>query len=294
MVRVRVPATTANLGPGYDCLGLALGLYNWVEMTPAASWSLTISGEGAAELPRGRDNLVWRAACSLWQRANYSPPPVRLKLKNNIPPGRGLGSSAAAIVGGLVAASRYAGLPIEADDLLQLAVELEGHPDNVAPALLGGLTVSTMEEKRAVAVKLDFPSHLGLVLCIPGFQVSTAEARAVLPPTVPHRDAVFNISRAALLLAALSRGRDDLLPLACGDRLHQPFRQQLIPCFDQAAQAAVRAGALTCVLSGAGPALLALVSSGEPDQVGQAMVAAFGGEAEYRVLTADLTGALAE
>lgn len=290
MVRVTVPATTANLGPGYDCLGLALGLYTCVQFTPAAHWCLVVEGEGADELPRGRENLVWRAACRLWQHVNFSPPAFRVKIINSIPVGRGLGSSAAAIVAGLVAANHIAGFLLDRSGLLQLAAELEGHPDNVAPALLGGLTVSALDRGKVEAVRLDFPSHLRLVLCIPGFQLSTRRAREALPPTVGHSAAAFNVSRTALLLAALAQGRDDLLSLACQDRLHQPFRKQLVPGFDIAVQAAVDAGALACVLSGAGPSLLALVSGGDPHRVGKAMAAAFSA-ARYLVLAPDLTGA---
>ncbi|MGI6365135.1 MAG: homoserine kinase [Bacillota bacterium] len=294
MVRLAVPATTANLGPGYDCLGLALNLFNYLELEPADSWELVIRGEGAETLPRDKTNLVWRSMERLWQEVGASAPEVKITMENGIPLGRGLGSSAAAIVGGLSLANHWAGNPLGQGELLQLAAELEGHPDNVAPALLGGLCVSVMEAGRAVALNLNLPQHLSLVACIPDFSLSTQAARAVLPETVPHGDAVFNLSRTALLLAALARDRLDLVELACQDRLHQDHRKKLIPGFDAVVAAALEAGALACTLSGAGPTMLAFVSADtDGGEVGRAMAAAFGSRgvaARSVILNPDLQG----
>lgn len=295
MVRVVVPATTANLGPGYDCLGLALDLYNTVEIRPALAWKLTVAGEGAQELPVDKDNLVWRAMTRLWQETGTPEPRVEIALTNEIPLGRGLGSSAAAIVGGLVAANAWAGDVLTRHSLLQLAVELEGHPDNVAPALHGGLVISVMEGGRALAVPMEFSATLVLVACIPGFSLDTGLARQALPASVPHRDAVFNLSRTALLIAALAQGRENLLALASQDRLHQDYRKDLVPGFGNVVDAARSAGALACVLSGSGPSVLAVVRSAvRADEIGQAMTAAFAGagiSAEFKVLHPDLAGA---
>lgn len=277
MVKLAVPATSANLGPGYDCLGLALNLYNYLELEPADSWKLVIRGQGADALPRDKTNLVWRSMERLCQETGTPVPEVKITMENGIPLGRGLGSSAAAIVGGLSLANHWLGNPLGQAELLQLAAELEGHPDNVAPALLGGLCVSVMEAGRVIALNLDLPRHLSLVACIPDFTLSTEAARAALPETVAHRDAVFNLSRTGLLLAALARGRLDLVKLACQDRLHQGYRKKLIPGFDAVVAAALKAGALACTLSGAGPTMLAFVSADtDGGEVGQAMVAAFG------------------
>lgn len=295
MVRVLVPATTANLGPGYDCLGLALNLFNTLEMAPAREWNLTIRGEGQGTLREDETNLAWRSMCKLWQETGTSIPVVNITMTNQIPPGRGLGSSAAAIVGALLAANYWAGQPLTQDELLQMAAELEGHPDNVAPALMGGLTVSVSACRRVTVLKLDFPNSLKLVACIPEFRLATSEARQVLPAAVTHEDAVFNLSRTALLVGALAQGRADLLGLACQDRLHQDYPKDLIPGFDQVAAAAREAGALACMLSGAGPTMLALApADADSEGIGRAMVSAFAGAgvgAEYSTLTPELRGA---
>ena len=294
MARVMVPATTANLGPGYDCLGLALNMYNTLEMTPAGTWQLSIHGEGENHLPRDPSNLAWQAMVRLWLETGTPVPTVKISMTNRIPLSRGLGSSAAAIAAGLVAANQWAGNSLSRDEILQLAVQLEGHPDNVAPALLGGLTVSVMDGSKAVALNLDLPGELELVACIPDFALATNAARRALPTTVSHGDAVFNLSRTALLLAALTQGRGDLLPLACGDRLHQPYRRDLVPGFDDVIAAALDAGASCCMLSGAGPTMLAIGTAGRDKGIGQAMTMAFaqaGVRAHYKILQPDLTGA---
>lgn len=295
MIRVMVPATTANLGPGYDCLGLALNLYNTIEIKPAHGLKLTVGGEGALTLPAGEDNLVWVAMKRLWQETGTPVPEAEIVMDNGIPLGRGLGSSAAAIVGGLVAANAWAGGSLSWEELLQLAVELEGHPDNVAPALLGGLAISVMDGDRAVAVPMGFPDCLNLVACVPEFILPTSQARKALPASVPHGDAVFNLSRTALLVAALTKGREELLALACQDRIHQDYRKGLIPGFDNVVAKARTAGALACMLSGAGPSILALAGvESDCEGIGRAMTAAFvqaGIGAEYIVLAPDTEGA---
>ena len=261
MVRVSIPATTANLGPGFDCLGLALKLYNHIEMTSSDTWQMEIVGEGEESLPCSGDNLVWQAACRLWQVAVVPAPTVKITLHNKIPLSRGLGSSSAAIVGGLVAANAFLETPLSNEHLLNLASELEGHPDNVAPALYGGLIASACEGSRVYARGLPLCPELQFVLCIPDFSLPTVLARQVLPKEVPHRDAVFNVSRAVLLVQALQYGDVELLQLSGVDALHQPYRKSLIPGFDAVCKNALDAGASAVMISGAGPTILAITNS---------------------------------
>jgi len=264
-IDVRVPATSANLGPGFDVLGLALGLYNEIVYDEADGVTVAIEGEGAGRLDTGAGNVVARAARMAYEAAGRRFPGAAIRCINRIPPARGLGSSAAAWVGGLVAANAMLGSPLERDRLLTLACRAEGHPDNVAAALLGGLTVSCVAGETVVALSLPVPANLLWVVLVPETESSTSEARAVLPDTVKRADAVFNLQRMGLLLAALASGRVDVLGAAMEDRLHQPQRQTLFPWMDAVRQAALEAGALGCVLSGAGPSLLAAVRGvGQP------------------------------
>lgn len=255
-VRVSVPASVANLGPGFDTLGLALDLFNVVEVeTGGGDVRVDMVGE-ARHLPLA-DNLVLRAIRHAFAAAGSALPPLSLRLTNRIPAGCGMGSSAAAIVAGVVVANSLLGEPWPPEGLLALATELEGHPDNVAPALWGGLVVSCLSPEGVRWVRLEAPSELQAVLVIPEIEVPTREARRVLPETVPFRDAVFNVGRVALLVAALSGRRYDLLREAMRDRLHQPYRAPLVPGLEDGLRAAERAGALGAALSGAGPGLLA-------------------------------------
>jgi len=269
-VRVRVPASSANLGPGFDALGLALALYNEVTLEEADRVSVTTSGEGAGCLEAGAQHVVARGAVMAFEAAGRSFRGATIHCVNRIPLRRGLGSSAAAWVGGLVAANALLGTPLDRDALVSLAARAEGHPDNVAAAVLGGLTVSCSTEGRVVAVALPVPMDVRWVVLVPEIESSTREARAMLPDTVPWADAVFNVQRVSLLLAALSVGRADLLALAMSDRLHQPYRSLLFPWMSAVQAAARDAGALGCVLSGAGSAVLAALR-GSPEPVGRAM-----------------------
>jgi homoserine kinase len=269
-VRVRVPATSANLGPGFDALGLALALYNEVVIEDAADVSVSVEGEGHGRLDTGVKNVVARAVALAHEVAGRPFHGARLRCVNRIPLSRGLGSSAAAWVGGLLAANVLLGEPLDRKALLAAAARAEGHPDNVAAALLGGLTVSCADGARVTAVSLRAPAEIEWVVLLPEHESSTREARAVLPDTVSRADAVFNVQRVSLLLAALAAGRADLLDLAMQDRLHQPYRQRLFPWMESVVAAGRRAGALGCVLSGAGPSMLAAVR--QPD--GQAVAGA--------------------
>jgi homoserine kinase len=269
---VRVPATSANLGPGFDALGLALGLYNEVEARPAPETSVTVEGEGVGRLPTSDKNVVVRGMRLAYEAAGRAPEHWAVRCVNRIPTARGLGSSAAAWVGGLAAGNALLDSPLDRAALLRLAARAEGHPDNVAAAVYGGLTVASADGAGVVALTLPVPATLVWVALVPEVTSSTAEARAALPHTVPRADAVFNVQRVALLLASLQAGRLDTLGTALDDRLHQPYRRRLFPWMPGVLEAARGAGAIGCVLSGAGPSILAVVSGpAEAEAVGGAM-----------------------
>jgi homoserine kinase len=292
-VHVRIPATSANLGPGFDALGLALALYNEVDAAEADTVTVRVEGEGAGRLGIGRDNVVARGVRLAHEAADRPFKGCAIACVNRIPTARGLGSSAAAWVGGLVAGNALLGGPLSRDALLALAARAEGHPDNVAAALLGGLTVCCATADGVTAVSLPVPPGVTWVALIPAITSSTAEARAVLPRSVSRVDAVFNVQRVALLLAGLQSGRLDTLGTALDDRLHQPYRRTLFPWMDGVADAARAAGALGCVLSGAGPALLAVVS-GDGTAVARAMEGALraaGIQGRARAFAVDDVGA---
>jgi homoserine kinase len=274
MPLVQVPATTTNLGPGFDALGLALQLYNRVTVERAETLTVEVSGEGARSIPRDLRNLVYRAATRCLAEAGEEPGPLRIRLENAIPVGRGLGSSAAAIVGGIIAANALADSSLPANRLLRLALELEGHPDNVTPALLGGFQATCAVEGEVLHQRLPLPAGLQAVLAIPDRELSTEKSRAALPAFVPRRDAVFNVGRVALLVASLATGHLDALGTAMEDRLHQPYRAPLMPGFEAAVEAARASGAVGACLSGAGTTVLAFAAAGEA-AIAEAMRAAF-------------------
>ena len=267
-IRVAAPATTANLGPGFDCLGLALDLWNELEVVagqvaPDDEPLVEVLGEGAGELITGRDNLVYRAMAFLFQEAGREMPPLHLRCHNEIPLERGLGSSAAAIAGGLVAANALCDDLFSSDDLLEMAATIEGHPDNVAAAVLGGLQLVVTDEDRLYTAAIDVPADLAAVLFIPDFRIATADARAVLPEKVSVSDAVYNMGRAALLLAGMATNHPEYLRLGTQDRLHQPYREPLFSPMKLLFRAALDAGALGAFLSGSGSTVLALTQGRE-------------------------------
>jgi homoserine kinase len=260
MFRVRVPATTANLGSGFDSFGMALCLYNEIEVDLCGtSLVIDIEGEGANELSKDASNLVYRGIVRALKQADVSVAGLRLKLTNRIPLESGLGSSASAIVGGLVLGNCICGNVLNLEQLLELAVDMEGHPDNVVPALVGGFTVCCMNEGSAVIyAKHPVPEGLEVVVALPESHVCTAQARAVLPKSVPLGDAVFNLSRAALLVSAFISQDFELLKVGMQDRLHHPYRLGLIPGAEDAIRAAYNSGALGAAVSGSGPSIIAL------------------------------------
>ncbi len=274
MITVRVPASAANLGPGFDVVGLAVRVHNTLTLEAAERAEIEVRGEGETALPRDPSHLAYRAALAVVERAQGRlprPRAFRIVQHNRIPLARGLGSSAAAIVAGAAAANALLGEPLDPQALLDLATELEGHPDNVAPALLGGMVVCARTPGGVRWMRV-VPPALPVVLAVPDYAVSTDEARRLLPPQVPFADAVFNVSRTALLIAALTAGRTDLFDEATRDRLHQPYRERLVPGLAQVFDAARRAGAHGVALSGSGPAVVAF---GNAPGIGAAMVDAF-------------------
>jgi len=258
-ITVKVPATTANLGPGFDVLGMALNLYNTMtlEEIDQQGWVIEIKGEGDKLIPRDSSNLVARTILYLLEKTAYQIKGLRLCLDNKIPFQRGLGSSAGAIVGGLVAANALAGQPFSQDELLQMAVEIEGHPDNVAAALFGGVVIVAQNDNSLIYSRFVPQRGLKITAVIPDFCLSTQQARSVLPQKVPLSDAVFNMGHLALLITALRDGDWELLGAALHDRLHQPYRCPLVPGLVEMMDAARKAGAYGVFLSGAGPTVIA-------------------------------------
>ncbi len=298
-VSVTVPATTANIGPGFDCLGAALTLYNHFHFTALdqASGAFTIAVQGleADRVVTDSSNLAYYAFASYFQGRGLTVPAVAIAIDLNVPLARGLGSSSTAIVGGLLGANALCDRPLENSALVELAIALEGHPDNVVPALVGGcqLTV-TDDDGTPTLCPIPWQEDITPVVAIPDFELSTAEARRVLPATYGRTDAIFNTAHLGLLLRGLETGRGDWLRVAMGDRIHQPYRQTLIPGYAAVSQAALEAGAFGLVISGAGPTLLALAPAMAAPQVRAAMATAWqraGQSVSARVLALELQGA---
>ena len=293
-IRIRVPASTANLGSGFDVLGLALSLYNTIEMeTTPRGVELTVEGEGAEHLQgEAKRSLVVRAAEAAFEYLGVTPPGLKIHLKNEIPFKRGLGSSGTACLAGVIGAAELTGRPLSRPEVLKLALTLEGHPDNITPSLVGGLTASCLSEGEVRYVKIPLPEAISVVAVIPEHQLSTAEARRVLPRQVPFADAVYNVSRAALLVGAMVAGDLSLLDEATRDRLHQPYRAKLVPGMEEVLEVARRGGALAAFLSGAGTTVVALANQGA-ETVGLEMAEAWarkGLRAEVKVLAVDRDG----
>ncbi|MBI4334250.1 MAG: homoserine kinase [Chloroflexi bacterium] len=270
---VRAPATTANMGPGFDCLGMALNLWNEVAVAPAARLTIEIEGEGHDSLPRDERNIIFQALQGFYLKRGEEPPALALRCKNRIPLFRGLGSSAAAIVSGLVAANHLLGRPAGRTEILQEAAAIEGHGDNVAPAIFGGCQVVFKDNDIFLHSRVPVGEKIETVLFIPDFEMPTEKARAVLSPLVPRGDAIFNLSRVALLVNSLVTSQSRYLRWATEDRLHQPQRQMLFPAMEQIFQAALGAGAGGVFLSGSGSTILALAKR-QPARIGEAMLRA--------------------
>lgn len=256
---IKVPATSANVGPGFDCLGLALNLYNEIEyevLDKDGELLVEILGEGKNDLAKDKRNLIYKAYESVFEYLKRPVKGIRLKLTNNIPLSRGLGSSSAAIIGGIVLANRVLEGVLSEKEILKIALKFEHHPDNIAPALLGGFIVSMLNGEEVVTKKLEMPSEIRATVIVPQFELSTEKSRQVLPETVSMKDAVFNVSRTALLVSAICSNDLEAIKLALEDRLHQNYRASLIPGLSEVIEEANKMDILGIALSGAGPSII--------------------------------------
>ncbi|MEL6604834.1 MAG: homoserine kinase [Cyanobacteria bacterium J06614_10] len=302
-VTVTVPATTANIGPGFDCLGAALSLHNRFHFTPftplsdSEPFQIFVEGKEASRVNTGPTNLVYRSYLNCFEKIGRPAPPIHIKISLGVPLSRGLGSSSTAIVGGIMGANALAGYPLAEAALAALANELEGHPDNVVPALMGGARLAAMANGKLQICDLPWHESVVPVVIIPEFELSTADARRVLPGQYSRADAVFNTAHIGLLLRGLATGNGEWIAGGMSDRIHQPYRKKLIAGYDEVRRAALQAGAYGLVISGAGPTLLALSPPDAAEQVRGAMEKAwepydFGVCAQC--LKVDTRGAIAE
>ncbi|MGN1114478.1 MAG: homoserine kinase [Oscillospiraceae bacterium] len=256
MIRIRIPATSANLGAGFDALGLALNFYNYVEMEE--SDTIDISSTDGLDIPTDQSNLIYISAKDLYKVCGKELKGLKLVQTNNIPLARGLGSSSACIIAGLVGANKMLGNPLSKDDLVDLSAQIEGHPDNTAPALLGGIVTAVFDGRKVHWVKQEVFTKLKFVAIIPDFELKTEKARACLPNEIPRKDAVYNLSRAALFSASLLTGKYENLRTAVDDKLHQPYRMPLIDHCKDIFDMAYTHGAYAVYVSGAGPTIMAI------------------------------------
>ena len=280
-VSVKVPATSANIGPGFDCLGLALPIYNTVTIEetvlPGTGIEINMMTEDEESIdemifddtPRDENNIVYKAVEMLYNSIGQEPSELKINIQSQIPITRGLGSSAAVIVGGLIAANKLLGSPADETALLSIATEVEGHPDNVAPAILGGFVLASQEDDGSIVYrKLNWPNEWDITVCIPDFELSTNIARSVLPESVPMQDAIFNTKHLAMLIDAVNTKDEKLMKVALHDKLHQPYREKLVPGMKEIMEAFKHEdGVLGCVLSGAGPTMLIISHKYDLDKI---------------------------
>lgn len=259
MIKVKVPATTANMGPGFDSIGMALQMYNIAYAEEIEEGLEIIIQEGSPDIPTDETNLIYRSICHFYKEIGKPVPGMRIIQQDHIPHTRGLGSSAACIVAGLHIANAMSHSFFSKEELVQMAAQLEGHPDNTTPALLGGMTIGAMNEEDMKYVKVKVAENLHFAVMIPDFTLSTEKARAALPTHIPLKDGVFNASRAALLAASMITGDVENLSMAMEDRFHEPYRESLIPNMREILEHAKTCGAKGTFLSGAGPTLIAVV-----------------------------------
>src|SRR6202049_480350 len=261
-MQARVPASSANLGPGFDALGLALGVYLTCRFERAERISIRASGRDAARISTGEENLIWQTAIAVAKDVGETLPPIALDIENDIPIGKGLGSSAAALTAGVVIADHLLGLHWKPHRILDEAARIEGHPDNVSACVLGSIVASAIDAGGvARGVRLELPASYGVAGVVPDYELPTSQARAVLPDVYSRQDAIFNVQRSALLIAALATGTTTAFPTAFEDRLHQPYRYALVPGLEEIVK--LRApGLLGCALSGAGPSILVVYERG--------------------------------
>ena len=279
-VSVKVPATSANIGPGFDCLGLALPIYNTITIEetvfPGTGVEINLMSENEVidemifdNVPKDENSIVYKAVEMLYNSIGQEPSELRINIQSQIPITRGLGSSASVVVGGLIAANKLLGSPADTTALLSIATEVEGHPDNVAPAILGGFVMSSQEDDGSIITeKLNWPEEWDITVCIPDFELSTNIARSVLPENVPMTDAVYNAKHLAMLIQALNTKDAKLMKEALHDKLHQPYREKLIPGMKEILEAFKHEdGVIGCVLSGAGPSMLVISYKYDIDKI---------------------------
>lgn len=256
MIKVRVPATSANMGPGFDSLGVALNLYNIFGFRETEQG---VSFNGFPEEFCNEDNIIYQAMLKCFDKAGYKPNGIEIStLKQDIPVSRGLGSSSSCIVGGLVGANEILGQKFSRDEILQMAVEIEGHPDNVAPAVFGNMIIAVTEDEKVYHQKINVSERISFVSIIPNFRLSTSEAREVLPKEITLKDGIYNVGRASLLVAAISNENLELLRYACKDSFHEKYRSSLINGFNEVKEEVYRVGGIASYLSGAGPTIMAI------------------------------------
>lgn len=263
MIRIQIPATSANLGSGFDSLGIALTMYNQVWMEE--SDTLDISSKDDIVIPTDESNLIFWAAKQVYEQCGRKLPGLRLIQQNDIPMARGLGSSSACIVAGILGANRLLGSPLTQTDLINLAAKIEGHPDNTTPAIEGGLVASAIEAGRVYSVSVPVSEKIRFALFIPPFELKTEKARSVLPEQYPRADAVYNLSRSALMTASLFSGKLENLRVAVQDKIHQPYRSGLIDDLDNVFRLSYELGSLGTYISGAGPTIISMVDSADTD-----------------------------
>lgn len=267
-VSVQVPATIANLGCGFDCFGLALPVYNVVTIEetimPGSGIEINILDSHADNIPTDKNNIVYKAIELLYNYIGQTPAELKINIKTGIPIARGMGSSASVIVGGLIAANELLGHPADLDVLLSIATEIEGHPDNITPAFLGGMTISSLEDTGSVTYKkLPWPKEWKITICVPDFELATDISRSVLPECVSMKDAIFNLRRASEFIHAVHTKDEELMKVAMSDKLHQPYRMKLVPGLSSIMDNLKHTDSvLGCVLAGAGPSI-AVISNGK-------------------------------
>lgn len=265
MITVRVPASSANMGAGFDSLGVAIGLYNTLRIEEIPS-GLKIKNLNATDyIPNNENNLIYRSMMSVFDYVGYKPSGLKIVQDSEVPVTRGLGSSSACIIGGMLAANVIAGRPLKYNEILNLAVKMEGHPDNLAPALYGGFCVSMMNGDETVVSSTKLDPKIKVAAMIPNFFVPTKKSRRVLPEDVSHKDAAFNISRASMFTALMMSGRLDNLHLAAQDKLHQPYRSAYIDGMEEIFEMSYKLGARATYLSGSGPTIVSVLDSGYDD-----------------------------
>ena len=263
MIRIQVPATSANLGSGFDSLGIALNLYNQVWMEE--SDTIDISSKDSIQVPTDDSNLIFWAAKQVYEKCGRKLPGLKIVQLNNIPMARGLGSSSACIVAGILGANRLLGGPLSVQELINLAAEIEGHPDNTTPAIEGGLAASAIEAGRVYSVSVPVSEKIRFALFIPPFELKTEKARSVLPTEYSRSDAVYNLSRSALMAASLFSGKLENLRVAVQDKIHQPYRASLISHLDDVFRLSYELGSLGTYVSGAGPTIISMIDAADTE-----------------------------